>query len=160
MGKTKSEMDKKRQLCKEFYLIGKTYKEIEDITGVTQKTIGNWAKTHNWDGIRVAKTITRPELVNKTLRSIDKVLTKMLDMEADDKDFFKLQQSLINLSKVIENLDKKINLVTIMEVCTDFENWLKLRSKIDKEMPEGLHKLVNKYHELYVDEVATLSKDN
>jgi hypothetical protein len=159
MAKSKSEMDKKRSIAKELHLIGKTNKEIEDIVEVSQNTIGKWVKLYNWDSIRVAKTVTRPELVNKTLQSIDKILTKMLDMEADDANFFKLQQSLINLSKVIENLDKKINLVTIIEVCTDFENWLKLRQKLDKEMPEGLYKIVNKYHDLYVNEVATVNKE-
>lgn len=66
-----------------------------------------------------AKNVTRPELVNKLLLTIDTLITQVNESE-DPALIAGLGDKLAKLSAVIEKLDKKANVVDAIEVFMAF----------------------------------------
>ena len=62
------------------------------------------------------------------------------------------------LASTIEKLDKKTNLVTVMEVCSSFEKWLVVRSQYDKQISGEFIIKVNEYQQLYIDDFSLIEK--
>ena len=71
------------------------------------------------EGARAAKSITRPELVNKLLLTIDKLI-EQVNASEDANLIAGLGDKLAKLSSVIEKLDKKANVVDAIEVFMAF----------------------------------------
>ncbi len=150
MAKRASNEDRKA-VAKTLYITGTLQKVIAERLGVSPVTINRWVKQGGWEAIRSARNITRPEIVNKLLMSVSKVLDKVL--ESDDEDAFDgLGDKLSKLSTTIEKLDKKANVVHAIEVFEDFHMWLAVRQGIDKEVTDELLKDINKYQDAYVQE--------
>ena len=72
----KKELDNKKELARILYMNGETQQVIADNVGVSRITVNKWAKEALWKEQRAAKTITRPELINKMLLNIDILLEK------------------------------------------------------------------------------------
>ena len=53
---------------------GEQQKIIADKTGVSAQTITKWVNDGGWQEQRAASNITRPELVNKLLLTINKLI--------------------------------------------------------------------------------------
>jgi len=103
------------------------------------------------DGKRAAKNVTRPELVNKLLLTIDTLITQV--NESNDPALVAgLGDKLAKLSAVIEKLDKKANVVDVIEVFMAFSKWIEYRSTIDPEVTPELVRAINKYQDLYITE--------
>lgn len=51
--------------------------EIADRVGVSRVTISKWCVAEGWKETRAAKNITRSELVNKLLLTIDNLITQV-----------------------------------------------------------------------------------
>lgn len=156
---TKAELEKKKSLARSLYLSGLEQIEIADKIGVSRVTISKWCSADGWKEARAAKQITRPELVNKLLLAIDKLIEQV--NSSDDPTLIAgLGDKLSKLSSVIEKLDKKANVVDAIEVFMAFSKWLEYRSTTDPELTVDLIKAINKYQDKYIIETmgASLGK--
>ena len=147
----KAEIENKKSLARVLYMSGMERNEIAEKTGVSAVTISNWTTKEGWRGARAAKSITRPELVNKLLLTIDTLITQV--NESDDPQLIAgLGDKLAKLSSVIEKLDKKANVVDAIEVFMAFSKRIEYRSSVDSELTPELIKAINKYQDLYITE--------
>ena len=103
------------------------------------------------EGSKGAKNITRPELVNKLLLTIDKLI-EQVNASEDAAMIAGLGDKLAKLSAVIEKLDKKANVVDAIEVFMAFSKWLEYRSQTDPELTPELIKAINRYQDKYIVE--------
>lgn len=56
--------DTKKRLAQELYVLGnQTQKSIAETIGVTEKTLGNWIKDNEWDGLKDLQSITKKQLL-------------------------------------------------------------------------------------------------
>jgi len=151
---SKLDMNQKRELARMYYMNGNSQKNIAEKTGVSAKTINKWAEQEGWAEKRAAQNITRPELVNKLLITINKLIEQV--NESDDPNLIAgLGDKLSKLSTSIEKLDKKANVVDAIEVFMAFGKWLQYRSSFDDEITPELLKAVNKYQDLYITELIS-----
>ena len=148
---SKADIEKKKELARTLYLAGMGQNEIAEKTDVSRNTISKWCNTEGWKEARAAKSITRPEIVNKLLLTIDTLITQV--NESNDATLIAgLGDKLAKLSAVIEKLDKKANVVDAIEVFMAFSKWIEYRSTIDPEVTPELLKAINKYQDLYITE--------
>ena len=144
---TKADIEKKKSLARTLYLSGMEQQEIAEKVDVSRVTISKWCS----EEARAAKNITRPELVNKLLLTIDTLITQV--NESDDPALIAgLGDKLAKLSSVIEKLDKKANVVDAIEVFMAFSKWLEYRSQTDPEVTPELMRVINKYQDMYITE--------
>lgn len=132
-------------------MAGMEQQEIADKVEVSRVTISKWCNAEGWKEARAAKSVTRPELVNKLLLTIDTLITQV--NESNDPTLVAgLGDKLAKLSSVIEKLDKKASVVDAIEVFMAFSKWIEFRSAIDPEVTPELIKAINKYQDLYITE--------
>lgn len=147
--------DEKKEFARVLYMSGEQQKVIAEKVGVSKQTVNRWVAEASWDKLRAAKNVTRPELVNKVLRTIDKLLEKVLESEDDDDAFDGLGDKLAKFASVIEKFDKKANVVDAIEVFLALGKWLQRRAATDEELTPELLKAINKYQDLYVSELLS-----
>mgnify|MGYP002623395955 CR=1 FL=1 len=148
---TKAETENKKQLGRSLYLSGMEQQEIAERLGVSRVTISNWCTKEGWKEARAAKNITRPELVNKLLLTIDQLITSV--NQSNNPDLIAgLADKLSKLSAVVEKLDKKANVVDAVEVFMAFNKWLQYNSEFDPEITPELIKAINKYQNKFLME--------
>lgn len=148
---TKAETEKKKSIARSLYMAGMEQQEIAEKVDVSRVTISKWCNAEGWKEARAAKNVTRPELVNKLLLTIDTLITQV--NESNDPTLIAgLGDKLAKLSSVIEKLDKKANVVDAIEVFMAFSEWIVFRSSIDPEVTPELIKAINKYQDLYITE--------
>lgn len=148
---TKAEIEKKKSLARSLFLSGMEQTEIAEKVDVSRVTISKWCTSEGWKEARAAKNVTRPELVNKLLLTIDTLITQV--NSSDDPTLIAgLGDKLAKLSAVIEKLDKKANVVDAIEVFMAFSKWIEYRSTIDQDVTPELVKAINKYQDLYITE--------
>lgn len=148
---TKQESENRKSLARQLYLSGLEMNDIADKIGVSRVTVSRWCSTDGWKEARAAKNITRPELVNKLLGTIN----TLIDQVNESKDptlIAGLGDKLAKLSSVIEKLDKKANVVDAIEVFMAFSKWLEYRSITDPEVTPELIKAINRYQDKYIIE--------
>ena len=148
---TKAETEKKKSLARSLYLAGMEQNEIAEKVEVSRVTISKWCNADGWKEARAAKNVTRPELVNKLLLTIDKLITEVNESE-DPSLIAGLGDKLAKLSSVIEKLDKKANVVDAIEVFMAFSKWLEYRATIDPSVTPELIKTINKCQDMYLSE--------
>lgn len=146
--------EEKKEFARVLYMSGEQQNIIAEKVGVSKQTVNRWVAEGSWDKLRAAKNVTRPELINKVLRTIDKLLEKVLESE-DDKDFDGLGDKLAKLAAVIEKFDKKANVVDAIEVFLAVSKWLQRRAQTDEELTPELLKAINRYQDLYVSELLS-----
>ncbi|KAB4387199.1 terminase [Bacteroides thetaiotaomicron] len=148
---TKAEIEKKKSLARSLFLSGMEQTEIAEKVDVSRVTISKWCTSEGWKEARAAKNVTRPELVNKLLLTIDTLITQV--NSSDDPTLIAgLGDKLAKLAAVIEKLDKKANVVDAIEVFMAFSKWIEYRSTIDPDVTPELVKAINKYQDLYITE--------
>ena len=148
---TTAEIEKKKSLARSLFLSGMEQTEIAEKVDVSRVTISKWCTADGWKEARAAKNVTRPELVNKLLLTIDTLITQV--NESNDPALVAgLGDKLAKLSAVIEKLDKKANVVDVIEVFMAFSKWIEYRSTIDLEVTPELVRAINKYQDLYITE--------
>lgn len=148
---TKAETEKKKSLARSLYLAGMEQNEIAEKVDMSRVTISKWCNAEGWKEARAAKNVTRPELVNKLLLTIDKLITEVNESE-DPSLIAGLGDKLAKLSSVIEKLDKKANVVDAIEVFMAFSKWLEYRATIDPTVTPELIKTINKFQDMYLTE--------
>ncbi len=148
---TKAELEKKKSTARALFLSGMEQAEIADRVGVSRVTISKWCVAEGWKEIRAAKNITRPELVNKLLLTIDNLITQVNESK-DPAMMGGLGDKLAKLSAVIEKLDKKANVVDAIDVFTAFSKWLEFRAQTDPEITVELIKQINRFQDMFIIE--------
>ena len=148
---TKADLEKKKSLARTLFLAGMEQTEIADKVGVSRVTISKWCVADGWKEARAAKNITRPELVNKLLLTIDRLI-EQVNASEDPTMIAGLGDKLSILSSVIEKLDKKAIVVDAIDVFMAFSRWLEYRSQTDREITPELIKAINKYQDKYLIE--------
>lgn len=147
----KAEAERKKTLARTLYLSGMEMTEIAEKLEVSRVSLSRWAKDGGWKETRAARQITRPELVNKLLLAIDRLLDQVNGSE-DPSDLAGLGDKLAKMSAVIEKLDKKVTIIDTVEVFMAFSKWLEYRSQTDPELTPELIKTINRYQDSYIIE--------
>lgn len=145
---TKKELEKNKELARLYYLNGDTQKLIAERVEISRVTIGKWISEGGWDAIRTAKTITRKELVSKMMSAASEKLDNN-EMSFDE---------MSKLAATIKELDKKTNVITLLEVFTAYDEWLVARMQIDKELSAELVKTMNRYQDIFISEQLSKGK--
>lgn len=148
---TKAELERKKNLARTLYMAGKEQAEIAEQIEVSRVTISKWANTEGWKEQRAAKNVTRPELVNKLLLTIDTLISQVNESGDPDK-ISGLGDRLAKLSSVIQKLDKKANVVDAIEVFMAFSKWMQFRAQTDPNITPELLKTFNYYQDLFISD--------
>ena len=148
---TKAEVEKKKSIGRSLYLSGMEQTEIADQLGVSRVTVSKWCTTEGWKEARAAKNISRPELVNKLLLTIDGLIENV--NKSDDPTVIgSLADKLSELSATIEKLDKKANVIDAIEVFMAFNRWIQDQASFDPDITPELVKAINKYQNKFLME--------
>lgn len=132
---------------------GEEQKEIAKRLSLSAVTISRWAKDGSWLEKKNGNAISRKELVNRILQSIERKIEE-LNSTNDPVIFDTIVTQLTKLSNTIEKLDKDTNIVTIMEVFRAFHEWMKSRMGYDNITPELLQ-TINRYQDMFINEQLT-----
>lgn len=146
---TKKQLEDKKEFARLLFMQGEQQKEIATKVGVSAQTVTRWVNEGGWQEQRAAQNITRPELVNKLLRTIDKMLDEV-NKSDDAMAAAGLADKLAKFSSTIEKLDKHTSVVDVMEVFMEFSKWMQFQSQFDDAITPELLQTFNKYHNLYV----------
>ena len=149
--RSKQDIEKLKSLARSLFLSGMEHIEISEKVGISRTTLSKWCTAEGWKEARAAKQVSRPELVNKLLLTIDTLITQVNESQ-DPNLIAGLGDKLAKLSAVIEKLDKKANVVDAIEVFMAFSKWIEYRSTIDPAVTPELIKAINKYQDLYITE--------
>ena len=148
---TKAEIERKKSLGRSLYLSGMELTEIADQLGVSRVSVSKWCSSGGWKEARAAKNITRPELVNKLLLTIDNLIENV-NQSNDPTLIGSLADKLSKLSATIEKLDKKANVIDAIEVFMAFNKWIQDQACHDPEITPELIKAINKYQNKFLME--------
>jgi len=151
---TKQEKEKQKEYARILFMQGDAQKNIAEKVGVSAITINKWVDLGGWKATKAASNITRPELVNKLLTSVNQLLDQANDSN-DPVTIAGLGDKLSKFASVIEKLDKKANIVDAIEVFMAFGKWIQYRQAFDSEITVELVKAINKYQDLYISEHLT-----
>lgn len=147
---TKKELEDKKDYARLLYMQGEQQKVIAEKVGVSAQTITKWVNVGGWVEQRAAQNITRPVLVNKLLRTVDKMIETVND--SDDPDAANgLGDKLAKFAATIEKLDKHTSIVDVIEVFMAFSKWLQFQAEFDEDITPELLKTINKYHNQYIN---------
>ena len=124
---------------------------IAEKVGVSANTVGKWAKDGCWGEKRAAMTLTRKEVVNNVLRSLNKLAEKLGD--SDLKDVGSLADQIAKLSSTISKLDKEASVVDFIECFMAFGHWLEYQAESDHAITPEFRQMVNKYQNKYILEL-------
>lgn len=147
---TKHQLEEKKEYARLLYMQGESQKMIAEKTGISPQTITRWVNDGGWSEQRAAQNITRPELVNKLLRTIDKMIESVNGSEDPDA-AAGLGDKLAKFSATIERLDKHTSIVDVIEVFMAFSKWLQFQAQFDEGITPELLRTINKYHNQYIN---------
>lgn len=148
---TKAEIEQKKTIGRSLYLSGMEQAEIADQLGVSRVTVSKWCTSEGWKEARAAKNISRPELVNKLLLTINDLIENV-KKSGDPTLIGSLADKLCKLSATIEKLDKKANVIDAIEVFMAFNRWIQDQASYDPEITPELIKAINKYQNKFLME--------
>ena len=115
-------------------------KEIAERVGVSQQTLVKWKDEGGWEYKRVAKTVSRDQIINKVLLRINEMLDSEEEFNADD-----FSKAANQLSK----LKQGCTIDDIADILTRFGDWVIEQSASDKtittEFVQQLTRLQDKY---------------
>lgn len=132
-------------------MAGKEQQEIAEQIEISRQSLSKWVNSEGWKEQRAAANVTRPELVNKLLLTIDTLITSVNE-SGDPEQMAGLGDKLAKLSAVIAKLDKKANVVDAIEVFMAFSKWMQFRAQTDKNITPELIKTFNYYQDLFISE--------
>ena len=139
---SKNEVEKIKELARMYYLNGDTQKLVAEKVGKSRVTINKWVAEGGWDAMRVAKTITRKEIVTKMMQEANKKL------EEGKLTFDEMSK----LAASIDKIDRQTNAITIYEVMTAYNEWLVVRMGVDKELTAELVRAMYYYQDVFLSE--------
>ena len=154
---TKKDNENKRELAKMLYVGGSEVAEIAERVGVSRQSVSAWINKNGWKELRAARSITRPELVNKLLVTINNLIEDV-NTGDDPASVSGLADKLVKLSSVIERLDKKANIVQTVDVFMAFSDWVEYQAKSDPEVTVAFMKVLNRLHNEFLLERANVKE--
>lgn len=152
MATSKKELEQKKELARLYFMQGESQKIIAGKVNTSENTISRWVDKGDWEKKRAGSMVTRPELVNKNLMYINKLLDKLNEEEVQLNDVGKIIDQICKLTASIERIDKKANVIDAIEVFTSLNKWLEARMAYDKDITPDLLKAFNHYQDLYITE--------
>lgn len=141
----------KKEFAEALFMQGMPQNSIAEKVGVSANTIGKWAKDGCWAEKRAAQTLTRKEVVNNVLRSLNKLAEKL--GEAKLKEVGGLADQIAKLSATISKLDKEASVVDFIECFMAFGRWLEYQAETDPAITAEFRMMVNKYQNKYILEL-------
>lgn len=141
----------KKEFAEALFMQGMPQNAIAEKAGVSANTISKWVKDGCWGEKRAAQTLTRKEVVNNVLRSLNKLAEKL--GEAELKDVGCLADQIAKLSATISRLDKEASVVDFIQCFITFGKWLEHLAEIDPTLTPEFRQMVNKYQNKYVLEL-------
>ncbi len=150
---TRKESEQKKELARLYFMQGEDQKIIAAKVGVSETTLSRWATAGAWTEKRAGINITRPEIVNKNLVLIAKLLDKLNSEDVSLVDVGRIVDQISKLAAAIEHIDKKASAVDAIEVFTAMNKWLESRLVWDKNITPQFMDTFSKYQELYVNEL-------
>lgn len=149
---TKKESEQKKELARLYYMQGGSQKSISEKVGVSPATLGKWVEAGNWKEKKAGMNVTRPEIVNKNLVLISRLLDRLNSEYIDLKDVGKIVDQVSKLAATIERIDKKANVIDAIEVFTALNRWLEARMEWDGDITPELLAQIERYQDLYISE--------
>ena len=113
--------DKKREIAEDMYIrLSLTGREIAENLGVTEQTVSRWKKGRDgeksWDDRKTEAQLTPLKIKELLLKEAEKLAKgEESNVKADQ---------LSKIMSAIDQLDKKINVRTVMDVFREFDNWM------------------------------------
>ncbi len=132
-------------------MLGYTLGEISQRIGVSENSLSRWSRAEGWKTRKTARGVTRKELVIKNLEVINTLLEKLNNLDDTDK-VGRIVDQICKLSATIEKLDKNTNAVTVVEVFTALNEFLRQRMENDEKITPELLERFTYYQELYINE--------
>ena len=154
---TQKDNENKRELAKMLYVGGSEVADIAERVGVSRQSVSAWINKNGWKELRAARSITRPELVNKLLVTINNLIEDV-NTGDDPTSVSGLADKLVKLSSVIERLDKKANIVQTVDVFMAFSDWVEYQAKSDPEVTVAFMKVLNRLHNEFLLERANVKE--
>ncbi len=148
---TKKESENKKSVARTLFMSGIDMERISEQVGVSRQTVSRWCQDGGWKETRAAQNITRPELVNKLLGTINTLIEKVNEA-GDPMAVAGLGDKLSKLASVIEKLDKKANIVDTIEVFMAFSKWLQYKAATNQEITPEFIRQVNRLQDQYIAE--------
>lgn len=132
--------EKKRGIAEDMYIrLGLTGREIAENLGVTEQTVSRWKKgregERSWDDRRTESSLTPLKIKETLLKEAEK-------LARGEESGVKADQ-LSKIMAAIDQLDKKINVRTVMDVFREFDNWM---TEQDPAVAVGF----TRYHKLFL----------
>lgn len=147
--------DRERRLAEELYVKQqKTAKEISELIGVTEKTIGAWVEKYKWKERRNALMSSISSGLDNINKLIDSYTEKLIEMQSNpentDTAQFKLVDAIAKLNKTKDNFEKEHRIpynvyINVMEAI--------MSAQLHKMKPTH-HAAVLEFFEEHTDEVA------
>lgn len=116
-------------------------KEIAERVGVSQQTLVKWKDDGGWEFKRVAKSVSRDQIINKTLMKINELLDKEDGFNGDE--FAKLTSQLQKIKEGYTTND-------VVDVLSKFGDYVIAQSATDKEITTGFVQLLTRYQDKYI----------
>lgn len=132
--------DKKRELAEDMYIrLGCTGREIAERLSITEQTVSRWKKgregERTWDDRKQESQLT-------PLRIKELLLGEAHKIASGEESTIRADQ-LSKIMAAIDQLDKKINVRSVMDVFKEFDNWM-------SEQDPSLAVSFTKYHKLFL----------
>ena len=132
--------EKKREIAEDMFIrLGLTGREIAENLSVTEQTVSRWKKGRegepSWD--------ERKNEAQLTPLRIKEILLKEAHKIAKGEESAIKADQLSKIMSAIDQLDKKINVRTVMDVFCEFDNWM-------TEQDPAIAIQFTKFHKLFL----------
>lgn len=116
-------------------------KEIAERVGVSQQTLVKWKDDGGWEFKRVSKSVSRDQIINKTLMKINELLDKEEGFNGDE--FAKLTSQLQKIKEGYTAND-------VVDILSKFGDYMIAQSATDKTITTEFVQLLTKYQDKYI----------
>ena len=116
-------------------------KEIAERVGVSQQTLVKWKDGGGWELKRVARSVSRDQIINKTLIKINEILDSEEGFNADE-----FSKAVNQLSK----LKQGCTMDDVADILTRFGDWIIEQSASDRAITTEFVQLLTKYQDKYL----------
>lgn len=146
-----------REFAELLYMQGTPQNLIAEKVGVSKNTVGAWAAAGCWGEKKVAQSLTRKQVVNNVLRSIN-TAAENLAKTSDPAAVGGIGDQFAKFAATIKTLDKEVSVVDYMECFMTFGRWLEQRSEYDPAITAEFCKAVNDLQDKFVIEQLNIGK--
>lgn len=132
----------RKEFAENLFMQGMPQNSIAEKVGVSANTIGKWVKDGCWGEKRAAQTLTRKEVVNNVLRSLNDLAIKL--GAADLSQVGGLADQIAKLTSTISKLDKETSVVDFIECFMAFGRWLEYQARpTPRLLPSSVNLSIN-----------------